>query len=160
MNTKKHFYSLFVSVVYSSALLFSLSLFIPCFIDALLNNRTINIIGSSIFLTLTLFATALFVVFDGWASWQVIDDVIVIKKIFRKTKSINFSEVTIINKCYRFYHGLLGGSMVKCYQIICGNIKTVIPASKELAIVVKKIVENYKIEVLCDYKKTDEDDDW
>lgn len=114
---------------------------------------------SSIFLALTFSVTIIVIVTDGWASWQVVDDVLIVKKLFCKTKRIHISEIKHITEIRRLYYGFYTGS-VSYYQIASNNSKTIIPVSKESKLVVKEIKERYGIEVSCEYKKADEDDDW
>lgn len=166
MNIKRHFYSLPQSITGSIVLLFYLALFIDCSVHFCINSGLDSIWTVSLLFGVFLIVCIYFVIADGWASWKVVDNVIIIKKLFHKTKRINISIIVRIKKCYRSFYYLNPFNFedtIKCYKIESDHAKMFVPLSKESKLMIDEITKKYNVEISCDYsdyKNADEDDDW
>ena len=134
MKHNRHYFYKSISIINTAIfsgsvilLLFALIMFICYF----------NLIGCFVFgILIILFFPVGFILlhYDGWKSWEIIDNTIVVKQIFKKKRTINLNEIDLIKPVQLEVVNLLSPSyfdFVDGYSIVGNSFSIDIAKSKD-----------------------------
>ena len=130
MKSKKHFFYLDHSLVNTLFFVVGFSASLVFFIISLIIHNLMLTICMSVLLSLSLFIGIIYLIFDGWAFWQINKETIFIHKLFVKTKSILICEIISIDECILQAFIFNCPSEIECYCFFDGKTKIKVPKSK------------------------------
>ena len=145
MKRKRHYFDFWASFLHTSFLMFCTIISLITLIITIINGQTLGFVLFLSFLFCTIILGLLFVVYDGWAEWEVINNCIVIKKLFRKKRLIPLSEVNSIvqkqlNQQFFGYNDIVEG-----YEISGSETTIIIPKTEASDALVKEIKKRNNI---------------
>ena len=96
MKKKRHYFYFQVSILNTIFfVLFGVFFFVSAVFTALSGNIGNFIVCISLFIA-TILTSCIFVIYDGWAAWEIANGQLVVTKLFRKKRSISLGKVNLI----------------------------------------------------------------
>ena len=139
MKNKRHYFNLFASILNTLVFTAGALFFVSGVIVAAIND---NIPLFVTFLTILSFVDGfglIFVIYDGWAAWEVIDGCLVVTRLLRKKQVVPLDRVSSVRLGHRDWIALDMAYKVDCYAISSNGITVYIPKESESDALIEEI---------------------
>lgn len=145
MKRKRHYFCLPLSVMHTLIVVFNIALWSFLVAITALNNNIIGLVVSSSLLVTSIIVGCLMTYYNGWASWEVIDGNIIVKKLFRKKRSIKLDNVDSIVPKRLESISFDGIDSLDGYAISGDGVTIVLPKTKASDALVEEIKKRNNI---------------
>lgn len=139
MKNKRHYFNLFASILNTLVFTAGALFFVSGVIVAAINDNIPLFATLLTILSFVLMGSAFFVIYNGWAAWEVIDGCLVVTRLFRKKQVIPLDRVSSVRLCRRDWITLDMVDKVDCYAISSNGITVYIPKESESDALIEEI---------------------